>query len=82
MIKWNSNFNIENSSIQLATAMIKILSFNNNESECNVDLLITDEDQTYTVKQTVVTISGNYTDIDSVYLEVVKLFENAELVAV
>ena len=67
MIKWNPNFQIPDSTTQVATCFIKIKTFVNKSGKCIVDLDYWDENETWVFKQDQVILDSNYTNEEDIY---------------
>ena len=80
MIKWNTNFQIEEASIQVDVAIIEVTGFKNINDTCVLDIKISDETGQYTVKEYKQTQNRNYANLDEVYLDLVSSFSGAEIV--
>ena len=79
MIKWDCNFTIENSTIQVSTAHIKINEFKNINDKCLVDIDILDEFENIIVKNYQKEYSKNYSNVDEIYEDLILDFSNSEL---
>lgn len=80
MIKWNCNFNIPNSTVQLAEAFIKVVDYKNINNNSFVDIIISDETGNIIVKEYSQKFEKNFNNIDEVYEELLLLFENSKLI--
>lgn len=80
MIKWNCNFNIEDSSVQVDIAYVIIEGFVNRTTNCKVNIKIVDESNQILIKQYDKIIEGIYNDEDEIYPVLLNDFENAEVV--
>lgn len=80
MIKWNCNFAIEDSSIQLNTVTIYVNSFKNVNGNCEVSLLMTDEFSTYTVKEYTHTFDKELSNTDAVYQELLTVYNDSVII--
>lgn len=79
MIKWNANFQIEDSTVQVAVAYVIIESFVNRSTNCKVVIVIKDE-QENEIKRYFKIIEGIYNDEEEIYPILLNDFENAEIV--
>lgn len=80
MIKWNCNFSIEDSTVQVPVAIIKIENYKNSNSTCTVLFNIFDDSETILVKKYERVYSQNFNSDDEIYLVEIKEFQDAELV--
>jgi hypothetical protein len=80
MIKWNCNFNIPDSAIQLSGAYVNVTSYKNINDSSVVDISITDETGFVTVKQYSETFQRSFANVEEIYQELLYKFDNAELV--
>lgn len=78
MIKWNCNFQIPNSTVQLAIVFIKINTFENAGNECNIVLSFEDE-QFNKIKDESLTIAGNYNTLSEIYIQLLGVYPNSEI---
>jgi hypothetical protein len=67
MIKWNSNFQIPESTTQTAVCFVKINTFVNKSEKCIVDLDYWDEYETWVFKQDQVILDSNFTNEEDIY---------------
>lgn len=79
MIKWNSNFQIENSMIQLAEAIISIQSFENMGKKCNVTVVITDETLENIARIDSHTIDGNFSNEEDIYPKLLAKYPDSKV---
>lgn len=80
MIKWNCNFSIEDSTVQVPVAIIKIENYKNSNGTCSVLFNMFDESQTILIKTYERIYSQTFNSEDEIYLVAVKEFQDAELV--
>ena len=80
-IKWNSNFQIEDSNIQFSEAFIKIQSFENINDTCIVSYIITDESEQSVAKQVSHLYNRNFINETEIYNILLTEYENSEIVA-
>lgn len=80
MIKWQSNFNIPDATVQLAVAYVKVLSFKNIGSTSIADIEISDESGNTIVKQYQQYFEKTFGSEEEVYLEILPEFNPAELI--
>jgi hypothetical protein len=80
MLKWNCNFSIEDSSIQLNTVVIYVDSFRNVNGNCEVSLVMKDEFNLYTVKEYTYTFNKELTNIDAVYQELLTVYNDSIII--
>lgn len=80
MIRWQSNFNIPDVTVQLAVAYVKVLGFKNVGSTSTVDIEITDELGDVIVKQYQQHFDKAFNSNEDIYLEILPEFNPAELI--
>ncbi len=80
MIKWNCNFNIPDSTIQLNTAFIKVVDYKNINDYSIVDIVITDETGNTTIKEYSKEYTRTVENIDEIYEKLLLDYENVEIV--
>ena len=79
-IKWNSNFQIEDSTVQLGEAVIRVLRFENVDGKSNVEYIITDYEETTLSKTVVLTYDRTFANETEVYNQLLTEYENSEIV--
>lgn len=67
MIKWNCNFNIPDSTVQLAEAFVKVVEYKNINNHSTVDVLITDESGEVVVKEYTKEFNRTFENVDEIY---------------
>lgn len=77
MIKWNCNFNIEDTTVQLGVALVEVVAFTNVNNTATADIIITDESKEIVVKQYTQKFSRSFRNVEEVYAELVKKFVDA-----
>jgi len=80
MIRWNTNFQIEDASIQVGVALIEVTEYKNINDTCVINIKMTDETNQYTVKEYKLTQNRNYNNLDEIYLDLVSSFDNSEII--
>jgi len=80
MLKWNCNFAIEDSSVQLNTVVIYVTSFRNVNGNCEASLVMKDEFSLYTVKEYTYTFNKELTNIDAVYQELLTVYNDSVII--
>lgn len=79
-IKWNAGFQIEDSTVQLGEAFISVTRFENVDSKCNVEYIITDDTGTVLAKYVRKTYERTFANEAEVYNELLTEYPNSELV--
>lgn len=79
MIIWNCNFNIPDSTVQLATGFIHVVSYENINSTAMANIKITDDTGNIIVKEYQKTFNKTFENIKEVYNELLLDFTDAEL---
>jgi len=79
-IKWNSNFQIEDSTVQCAVAYVHIDSFKVFDSTTDVEIIIRDESETMGIKQYKKIYDKKIENIETLYGLLVSDFADAEIV--
>jgi hypothetical protein len=77
MIKWNCNFNIPDSTVQLAEAFVKVVEYKNINNHSTVDVIITDESGEVVVKEYTQEFDRTFENVDEIYEVLVEEFEDA-----
>jgi hypothetical protein len=80
MIKWNCNFNIADSTIQLAEAFVKVVDYENINDHSIVNIIITDVTGEILVKEYSKEYSRTFLNNNEIYEELLLDYENAEIV--
>jgi hypothetical protein len=80
MIKWNCNFNIPDSTVQLAEAFVKVVEYKNINNHSTVDVIITDESGEVVVKEYTQEFDRTFENVDEIYEVLVEEFEDAVIV--
>lgn len=81
-IKWNSNFNIKDSVVQLAEAYIKIIRFQNLNDKAEIEFIITDFNEDVLAKKEIKIFERNFNNETEVYLELLNDFPNSEIIEI
>lgn len=79
-IKWDAGFQIEDSTVQLGEAFISLAKFQNVDSKCNVEYIITDVTGTVLAKYVRKTYDRTFANDAEVYNQLLTEFPNSELV--
>jgi hypothetical protein len=79
-LKWNANFQIEDSTIQLGEAYIRVVTFQNVNSKCKVEYMITDDAEQALAKYVRKTYERNFANEAEVYEELLTEYENSEII--
>lgn len=79
-LKWNANFQIEDSTIQLGEAFIRVTAFENVNGQCNVEYMITDVTEQSLVKYVRKTYDRTFANEAEIYGELLTEYENSEIV--
>lgn len=80
MIKWNSNFQIEESMIQLAEAYVEIESFDNIGDTCEINVIISDESKENIAKRQTHVVNTNCQSLADAYDKLLSEYPDSELV--
>lgn len=80
MIKWYCNFNIEESTVQLAEAFVKIENYLNINNHSIVTIIISDETGNVIVKEYEKNYERTFNNTDEVYEELIHDFPDSELI--
>jgi hypothetical protein len=80
MIKWNCNFNIAESTIQLAEAFVKVVDYENINDHSIVNIIITDVTGEILVKEYSKEYSRTFLNNNEIYEELLLDYENVEIV--
>lgn len=80
MIIWQSNFNIPDSTVQLAVAYIRIVSYQVRNGQTIVNLLMTGESEDIVVKEYEQTLDGEIDDHRSIYEKILPDFSPSSLI--
>jgi hypothetical protein len=80
MIKWNCNFNIPDSTVQLAEAFVKVVEYKNINNHSTVDVIITDESGEVVVKEYTQEFDRTFENVDEIYEVLIQEFEDAVIV--
>lgn len=80
MIKWNCNFNIADSTIQLAEAFVKVVDYKNINTHSIVNIIITDVTGEILVKEYSQEFQRTFENVDEIYEELLLDYENVEIV--
>ena len=80
MIKWNCNFSIPDSTIQVDVAFIKVMNYKNVNDNSIVDVIITDETGNISIKEYSKEYTRTFSNIDEIYEELIKDYENVEII--
>ena len=80
MIKYNANFQIEDASIQLGEAYVRVTAFTNKVNKSTANIAITDFTGDIIVKEYVKTFDKLFNDEEEIYLEMLPKFEGGEIV--
>jgi hypothetical protein len=81
MIKWNSNFNIPDSTVQLAEAFIKVVDYKNINNHSIVNVSITDEIGDVVIKEYTKEFDRTFENVDEIYEELLLDYENSEIIS-
>ena len=82
MIRWESNFNIPDSTVQVAVAYVRVVSHEIKNSETLIRVVITGEVEDVVIKEYDQTLAGQFSDIGSIYEEIMPEFMPSSLVPV
>ena len=80
-IKWNANFQIEDSTVKLGEAFIRVIKFENVNSKCNVEYMITDEAEESMAKYVRKTFDRTFINETEVYNQLLSEYVDSVLVA-
>jgi hypothetical protein len=80
MIKWYCNFNIQDSTVQLPEAFVRVVSYKNINDHSSVNVMICNEDETIIVKEYTKTYDRIFNNVEEVYEELIKDFFDAEII--
>jgi bifunctional DNA-binding transcriptional regulator/antitoxin component of YhaV-PrlF toxin-antitoxin module len=80
MIKWRSNFNIEESTVQLAEAFVKVENYLNINNHSIVTIIISDETGNIIVKEYTKNYERTFNNTYEVYEELIHDFPDSELI--
>ena len=80
MIKWNCNFNIPDSTVQLAEAFIKVVDYKNINTHSMANIIISDESENILIKEYLQEFQRTFENVDEIYEELLLNYENAEIV--
>lgn len=81
MIKWKCNFNIPDSTVQLAEAFVKVVEYKNINNHSTVDVIITDESGEIVVKEYTQEFLRTFENVDEIYEVLIEEFENAAIIS-
>jgi hypothetical protein len=81
MIKWNSNFNIVDSTIQLAEAFVKVVDYKNINNHSTVNVSIADESGNVIIKEYTKEFARTFENVDEIYEELLLDYEDAEIIS-
>lgn len=80
-IKWESNFNIPDATVQLATALVIVISYENTNTTAVATINITDETGEIIAKQYQQQFDKTFANIDEIYYEILPEFNPAVIVS-
>lgn len=80
MIKWNCNFQIPDSVAQASIALVKVVEFSAIGLQTKILIEITNEEGDNILKQYEMILNKSYSSVDAIYADLVKEFDNAEIV--
>jgi hypothetical protein len=79
MIQWDCNFELEDSSIQLGVAYVKVVDYININNRSKVSVQITDESGEIVVKEYIKHFDRTFNNDIEVYEELLKDYENSRI---
>ena len=80
MIKWQSNFEIQDSALQLGTAWVTVDSYETVDGVTTVQVKIADDTGENIAKQYAKTYDRTFANLQEIYAELVKDFDPAEVI--
>lgn len=80
MIKWQANFQIEDATVQMAEAYIRVIEFKNSGGKCTAKFLVGDETGNIIVKEYTKTFNITFADEADVYAAELLEYDPAEIV--
>lgn len=80
MIKWNCNFNIDESTVQLDVALIRLLSNKIINDQTEIEILITDQTGNIVVKQIKQLIDTPINNVDAIYKYLLTQYLNSTII--
>ena len=80
MIKWECAFNIPEASVQVATALVKITSFETNGIDTSAIIQIFDEIETTIIKEYVRVFAQSFNSETEIYSELLKEYQPGILI--
>lgn len=80
MIRWQSDFNIPDSTVQLAVTVIRVDSFRQIGNDTMIEVRMTDETGEILVKGYEQLLTGAYQDLASIYEAISPEFSPSELI--
>lgn len=80
MIKWECSFNIPEASVQVATALVKITSFETNGIDTSAIIQIFDETETTILKEYVRVFAQSFNSETEIYSELLKEYQPGILI--
>jgi hypothetical protein len=81
MIEWNCNFALEDSSIQLGVAYIKVVEYININNRSEVSVQITDDSGEIIVKEYKKLYDRTFNNDKEIYEELLEDFQNSKIIA-
>jgi bifunctional DNA-binding transcriptional regulator/antitoxin component of YhaV-PrlF toxin-antitoxin module len=79
MIEWNCNFALEDSTIQLGVAHVKVVEYININARSEVAVIITDETGEIIVKEYKKLYDRTFNNDKEIYEELLEDFENSKI---
>lgn len=81
MIKWNCNFNIPDSTVQLNEAFVKVVDFTNVNDHSEVNIQITDQSGEILVKEYKQNFNRTFLNDKEIYEVIITEFQDSEIVS-
>lgn len=80
MIEWKCDFNIPDSTVQLSTAYVKVVDYQNINQTSKVNFVITDFTGDIIIKEFQQEFNRNFHNVEEIYQEVLKDYDNAVII--
>ena len=81
MIKWNCNFNIPDSTVQLSEAFVRVFDFTNANNHSEVNIQITDLSGEVIVKEYTQNFDRTFLNDKEIYEVIITEFQDSEIVS-
>lgn len=79
-IRWESNFNMQDATVQLAVALVIVVSYENINTSAVANIKITDETGEIVAKEYRQQFTRTFANVDEVYETILPEFSPAEIV--